>query len=564
MAIRKRGAVSQERNATNEADHPTRQAGSPPAGNTPKQAERPALNIEALAGRIAPQSSSEVIFGLVGPLGADLAAVATTLAEVLQIEVDYVAEHIRLSRLLDSIPWLSPLSVSATTEDRYTHYMNAGNKFRRRLKALDAMANLAIASIRDVRAAMMAQQPPKLRRAFVLHSLKRKEEVELLREVYGPAFVLVGAYAPRQERVRNLAMRIADSHYQYRERDFLAAAEQLVSRDERERTEPFGQNVEETFPEADIFVDATNAQRLRLELERFIRLLFGHPFHTPTRDEQGMFLAKTAALRSAALGRQVGSAITTAEGDVLVIGTNEVARGLGGLYWEGDTPDGRDFIQQHDVSDRHKRAVVGDALTRLGAAGWLAADYRGMDVPQLVRRALGEVQQAGGPLKGSRMMDIIEFMRPVHAEMAALTEAARRGVSVGGQTLYVTTFPCHECARHLVSSGLKRVVYVDPYPKSMATQLYADAIVVEGEGSTAGRTRFEPFLGIAPRSYFGLFELRSDRKKKDGTINRWVGKRASLKAPGDFGAYFPREVSTIGHFTRHVKQIAGSVRSKKK
>lgn len=564
MRIGKHGGTSKERVSVRRETDPVMQGNDSSSRSSPQRVRQPTLDIEALAGRVAPQSSPEVIFGLVGPLGADLAAVATTLTEVLQVEVDYVAEHIRLSRLLDSIPWLLPLASDAPTEERYRHYMDAGNDLRRKLKTLGAMADLAIASIRDTRAAMMGQQVPKLRRAFVLHSLKRREEVERLREVYGSAFVLVGAYAPRQERVRNLARRIADSHYQYRERDYLSAAEQLVSRDERERTEPFGQNVEETFPEADIFVDATDAQRLRLELERFIRLLFGHPFHTPTRDEQGMFLAKTAALRSAALGRQVGSAITTTEGDVLVIGTNEVAKALGGLYWEGDTPDGRDFIQQHDVSDRHKRAVVGDALTRLRDEHWLNADYRDMDVPQLVQRVLGERVGMRGPLKGSRMMDIIEFMRPVHAEMAALTEAARRGVAVGGQTLYVTTFPCHECARHLVSSGLRRIVYVDPYPKSMATQLYADAISVEGEGSTEGRTLFEPFLGIAPRSYFGLFELRTERKNKDGTIKRWVGKRAALKAPGDFGAYFSKEVSAIGHFTRRVNKVAGSIRPKKK
>ena len=50
---------------------------------------------------------------------------------------------------------------------------------------------------------------------------------------------------------------------------------------------------------------------------RFIELYFGYPFFTPTREEFAMFHAQAAALRSAALPRQVGAAITTEEGDVI-------------------------------------------------------------------------------------------------------------------------------------------------------------------------------------------------------------------------------------------------------
>lgn len=526
--------------------------------------QRPAPDVEALAERFAPMSSPEVVFGLVGPVGTDLELVAKTLDEVLLDEVDYQASVLRLSQLLDSIPWLPAPLQGATIEKRYTHYMNAGNEFRRKMESPAAMADLAITCIREARADMMSRKPLRLRRAFILHSLKRKEEVERLREVYGAAFVVMGVYAPRQLRIKNLAARIAGSYYQPREREFLAVAEELVGRDERERKDPLGQNVEDTFPEADIFVDATDMQRLRAELKRFIRLLFGDPFHTPTRDEQGMFLAKTAALRSSALGRQVGSVVTTSQGDVLTIGTNEVPKGLGGLYWEGDSPDGRDFVQQHDVSDQHKRAVLGDTLTRLKEAGWLAPSLLQMDVPHLVREALGETQGAPAPLRGSRMMDIIEFMRPVHAEMAAVTEAARRGVALEGHSIYVTTFPCHECARHLIASGLRRVVYVDPYPKSMAAQLYSDSMVVEGEGPETGRTRFEPFLGIAPRRYFELFELRSERKRRDGAVLHWVGATATPKTPGDFGSYFGREIGVIGLFARQIRKIDDAARTNSK
>jgi len=51
----------------------------------------------------------------------------------------------------------------------------------------------------------------------------------------------------------------------------------------------------------------------------------------------------------------------------------------------------------------------------------------------------------------------------IHAEAAALAKAARKGVSVDGADIYVTTFPCPTCARSLVEAGIKRVFYKKGY-----------------------------------------------------------------------------------------------------
>lgn len=60
-----------------------------------------------------------------------------------------------------------------------------------------------------------------------------------------------------------------------------------------------------------------------------------------------------------------------------------------------------------------------------------------------------------------------------HAEMAALMSCARSGGSPVDGTLYCTTFRCHNCAKHIVAAGIRSVVYVEPYPKSKAKDLYA-------------------------------------------------------------------------------------------
>ena len=45
----------------------------------------------------------------------------------------------------------------------------------------------------------------------------------------------------------------------------------------------------------------------------------------------------------------------------------------------------------------------------------------------------------------------------------ALAQAARRGVAVGGSSIYTTASPCWDCFRVLVNAGIMRFVYGEPY-----------------------------------------------------------------------------------------------------
>ena len=46
----------------------------------------------------------------------------------------------------------------------------------------------------------------------------------------------------------------------------------------------------------------------------------------------------------------------------------------------------------------------------------------------------------------------------VHAELNAILNA--RGKNLSGSTIYVALFPCHECAKAIIQSGVKEVVYL--------------------------------------------------------------------------------------------------------
>src|SRR4030042_5117162 len=49
-------------------------------------------------------------------------------------------------------------------------------------------------------------------------------------------------------------------------------------------------------------------------------------------------------------------------------------------------------------------------------------------------------------------------VRTLHAEMNAITQAAKFGISIDGATLYLKFTPCYNCAKMIVNSGIKRVV----------------------------------------------------------------------------------------------------------
>ncbi len=54
-------------------------------------------------------------------------------------------------------------------------------------------------------------------------------------------------------------------------------------------------------------------------------------------------------------------------------------------------------------------------------------------------------------------------VRTVHAEQNALCQAAKRGVSIDGSTVYVNMTPCRTCAMLLINSGIKRVYALRKY-----------------------------------------------------------------------------------------------------
>lgn len=155
-------------------------------------------------------------------------------------------------------------------------------------------------------------------------------------------------------------------------------------------------------------------------------------------------------------------------------------------------------------------------------------------------------------------MDLIEFGRIIHAEMSAISDAARMGIPIEKATLYCTTFPCHICAKHIVASGISRVVYLEPYPKSYASELHKDSIAVDDNG-VKDKVVFEAFIGVSPFRYRDLFE-KSKRKYPGGAAQKWNQGTKRPMINIYFPSYFKAETRVVAHTQKRLEEILATGR----
>jgi len=510
----------------------------------------------------------ELVFAFVCAVGTQMEPIQAHLVEDLS-RFGLEVEELKISDLL--MEHAERYSIPSVKQDTYferiTSRMDVGNRLRNLTKKPDIGARLAIAVVNQTRP---SGNQPRPKTAYVLNSLKRGEEVALLREVYEAGFFLIGVYAPEQERLLHLHTQKAIPEPE---------ARKLTERDKDEKTDPDGQRTRETYALADVFIPQDpNVYKERLS--RFVDLVFGYPFHTPSQDEQGMFLAYSASLRSGDLSRQVGAALTTFRGDVLAVGTNDVPSYGGGLYWPG-IGDQRDHVRGADSNEKRRDEIIRELQAMLGNEE--PAEDKGVEdainsifaeLPEVrslieahpdIRKNLADRLRNPRPLdfgkakellRNTSIFSLTEFGRTVHAEMDALFTCARTGRSPVGSVLFSTTFPCHNCTRHIVTAGVSRVVYIEPYPKSLAFQLHYDSILLNERGldKTNGercqdKVIFEPFLGVGPRRFFDLFSMKLstgrtiNRKehRKDGQIVNWQRLGQRPRVPLNATSYLDRE-----------------------
>lgn len=487
---------------------------------------------------------SELVIGLVYAVGTDDRPIVNTLADGLK-QFGYKVHEIRLSSFLKRFDLKTDLKDEPEYE-RIDSFMKAGNEVCVQADRADFLALVGISEINKTRPLSLEKKAPSVlpKTVHIILSLKRPQEVAALRRVYGQGFYLVGVFATEQDRLKYLS----------EVKGMEAEKANLLNRRDQEEKEAYGQRTRDTFHLADVFV-RLEGDEYRKQLIRFLDLVFGIPVDTPTQDENAMFLAYGASLRSGQLSRQVGAAIATQSGDVVAVGCNDVPRAGGGLYWPGPD-DQRDHLYRDrvDTNELYRNEIVENVLKRLQSH---------MQNGDLVKegRAL---------LQDSPLMQITEYGRAVHAEMEAILACARAGISPIGHMLYATTYPCHNCARHIIAAGISRVVYIEPYSRSRAMDLHSDSMetgrlmlcnVGLKNEKEPQKVILEPFVGVGPRRYFDLFSMKMGsgypivRKNKNGSVKEWKRTGAQLRVPMSRRSYLELEELAIGEIQDTMKAL---------
>ena len=476
--------------------------------------------------------ANELIFAVVGPAGSGTSWIAKALEQRLKTAISEV--EVTILKASDAIEnWASANKIEIKTESKLARaqsLQDAGDKIRTvdtagvAVSLVSEIKKIRLASIKDLTEA----ESEKKFRVYILDSLKHPAEVELLRSVYQEAFCLIGVVCEgemRHSRLRDSKCRVSAA----------SEIDDFIARDEDSGINN-GQKVTDTFHLADFFIDNTAPRFLDKErkkenplwdvndqLGRLIDILTYSKVVRPQPNETGMFHAYGAQMTSACLSRQVGAALMDKSGNLVSTGTNEVPSAGGGVYGSnfstqtGQTPHDHRcaFTNEYCSSNEHQEIIIKELIDT---------------IPELKDFKLTDLKLK---LKKTGIGRLLEFSRAVHAEMDALLSAARKGASPVGGRLFVTTFPCHYCARHIVSAGVDEVQYIEPYPKSLAFKLHGDAIAQSLDGWTAPsdiiikssdkedhpKVLFRPFTGVAPRLYKRAFIKNRPLKNSSGKMH---------------------------------------------
>jgi deoxycytidylate deaminase len=509
------------------------------AAENPLPRVLPEIRREDSRGLVLKHAANELVFAVVGHVGCGTSEIAESLRDSLEEETlpggAFKVQILKAREVIndwarengETLPDESKKSLGTTIQ-----FQDLGDKMRSRPTAdgesdYPAVARRLILKIRECRAASLGKKvespdpvlPDGTRRAYILDSLRHPAEVHLLRHVYQDAFVLIGVVCEENKRLERLRKKYPDAGE--------TRLRQFMNRD-AEAQEKHGQHVADTFHLSDFFVDNTTDRLLEHKeanpdwdtnekLGRLVKIVTHAGIVRPEMAEVAMHHAYGAMMQSACLSRQVGAALVDRAGNVVATGTNEVPTAGGGVYGESfmmgrlddrcafRRPDERKYCSNTKEQNRIIEELV-------------------EGVPELNSLPLQRRTVLISELRKTRIGGLLEFSRAVHAEMDALLSAARQGISPIGTRLYVTTFPCHYCARHLVTAGVDEVQYIEPYPKSQALDLHDDAIQITAKNwappSQGGGNKvlFRPFSGVAPRLFGRAFLKDRDLKNKESGL----------------------------------------------
>ena len=259
--------------------------------------------------------------------------------------------------------------------------------------------------------------------------------------------------------------------------------------DKRDKNEgvAYGQQVLRCVDEADILFINENPtpnptpQRITKELtdrfSPFLGLITKDKLRNPNIHETMMTVASTLALQSHCIKRRVGAVLCQNDGYIISAAYNEVPRDQKTCLEECGMCY-RDSIrskQKSEILKKYKFCPLCSNELKMNGNGWVCQSCKG-DISNLI-----PVYKA------------LDKCRSLHAEETTILKATNYHIN-HDTTLYTTTFPCLQCAKRILHSGIKNIYYIDPYPEEESI------IMLE-----TGKVYTEKFQGVKAQAYYKLF-----------------------------------------------------------
>jgi len=155
-------------------------------------------------------SEAELVIGLVSRIGIDNRSVSESIKKILK-EYNYRVVEIKATDAIIEIDQFSTLDLGSI-EKRYKNLIKACDTLREKTQANDIMAKLAVSRITHERSRLDSSGSRLHRVAYIINQLKRKEESELLRSLYGEHYVQIACHAKRSIREKRLSTLISNDN----------------------------------------------------------------------------------------------------------------------------------------------------------------------------------------------------------------------------------------------------------------------------------------------------------------------------------------------------------------
>ena len=314
----------------------------------------------------------------------------------------------------------------------------------------------------------------------LVDSIRNDKEVDALRNNF-PNFFLFAIDASTESRWQRLKKLYGDDRGQFDLDD---------KRDAGGEEEPSnGQQVKKCMEIADVLINndrnysetqgADPVEEYGQKIERYIKLIKNPGFKDPNFDELYMHHACSVALRSLCRKRQVGAVIVK-EAKKFIKGKLE------------DAP--REVVENFLLASGCNNVPIGDYPC--GFEKGSKDCYRDLCKKQYIKESK-YCRKCGHKLSGElskckscgeRIWNvpgkILDLCKAIHAEEAAIIQAAKLGIAIDETMLYTSTFPCALCSKKIVGSGIKKIIYLEPYPMKDSLEILqrCDTLVNKYEG----------------------------------------------------------------------------------